>query len=55
MVERTQGCGGAECAGRDTGARMARARLVIPFHFSPRYMGCEAELREELEAARVGG
>ncbi|HSN40165.1 MAG TPA: ribonuclease Z, partial [Burkholderiales bacterium] len=35
-------------------ARMARARLVIPFHFSPRYLGRETELRDELEAARVG-
>jgi len=36
-------------------AREARARLVIPFHFSPRYMNREAELRDELEAARTGG
>ncbi|MCL4799768.1 MAG: ribonuclease Z [Burkholderiales bacterium] len=35
-------------------ARAARARLVIPFHFSPRYTEREAELREELEAARGG-
>ncbi|MCC6610146.1 MAG: ribonuclease Z [Burkholderiales bacterium] len=35
-------------------ARAARARLVIPFHFSPRYTGREAELREELEAACTG-
>jgi ribonuclease Z len=35
-------------------ARAAGARLVIPFHFSPRYAGREAELREELESARRG-
>ena len=33
-------------------ARAAGARLVIPFHFSPRYAGREAELREEVETAR---
>lgn len=36
-------------------ARTARARLVIPFHFSPRYTGRETELRDELEAAQVEG
>jgi len=36
-------------------ARAARARQVIPFHFSPRYAEREAELRAELEAARAGG
>ncbi len=35
-------------------ARAARARVVVPFHFSPRYAGREAELRGELEAARGG-
>ena len=34
-------------------AREAGARLVIPFHFSPRYTGREAELRGEIEAARA--
>jgi len=33
-------------------ARAAGARLVIPFHFSPRYAGREAELRAEVEEAR---
>jgi ribonuclease Z len=33
-------------------ARAAGARFVIPFHFSPRYAGREAELREEVETAR---
>jgi ribonuclease Z len=31
-------------------ARAARARNVVPFHFSPRYTGREGELRAELEA-----
>lgn len=35
-------------------ARAAHAKLVIPFHFSPRYAGREDELRREIEAARVG-
>ena len=35
-------------------ARAARARLVVPFHFSPRYAEREAELRAELEQARAG-
>lgn len=35
-------------------ARAAGARLVIPFHFSPRYAGREAELRSEVEAAWAG-
>ena len=35
-------------------ARAARARLVVPFHFSPRYAEREAELRAELEQARSG-
>ena len=34
-------------------ARTARARAVIPFHFSPRYLGREAELRAELERTRA--
>ncbi len=33
-------------------ARAARAGTVIPFHFSPRYLGREHELRAELERAR---
>jgi len=33
-------------------ARLAQARSVVPFHFSPRYAGREAELRAELERAR---
>ena len=41
----------ADQAGRM--ARAARARAVIPFHFSPRYLGREHELRAELEAARL--
>ena len=40
----------AEQAGRI--ARAARAKAVIPFHFSPRYLGRETELRAELERAR---
>jgi ribonuclease Z len=40
----------AEQAGRI--ARAARAKSVIPFHFSPRYLGREAELVDELERAR---
>ena len=32
----------------------AKARAVIPFHFSPRYSGREAELREEVEQAFRG-
>ena len=35
-------------------ARAANAKLVIPFHFSPRYAGREEELRREIEAARAG-
>jgi ribonuclease Z len=35
-------------------ARAAGAKLVIPFHFSPRYAGREAELRQEVEAAWAG-
>lgn len=34
-------------------ARSARARQVIPFHFSPRYAGRESELCAELERARL--
>jgi ribonuclease Z len=33
-------------------ARAARAKHVVPFHFSPRYEGREAELLAELERAR---
>jgi ribonuclease Z len=40
----------AEQAGRM--ARAARAKNVVPFHFSPRYEGREEELRAELERAR---
>jgi ribonuclease Z len=35
-------------------ARAARARCITQFHFSPRYIGREPELRAELEAARAG-
>lgn len=35
-------------------AREARARAVIPFHFSPRYTDREGDLRAELEAAHAG-
>jgi len=35
-------------------ARAARAKTVVPFHFSPRYVEREQELRQELEAARAG-
>ena len=35
-------------------ARLARAKAVRPFHFSPRYEGREAALIAELEAARRG-
>jgi ribonuclease Z len=35
-------------------ARLAGARSVVPFHFSPRYAEREAALREELEAAFRG-
>ena len=35
-------------------ARAAGAKLVIPFHFSPRYAGREAELRREAQAAWTG-
>jgi len=34
-------------------ARAARARNVVPFHFSPRYLGREDELRAELELSRL--
>ena len=33
-------------------ARAARAKTVVPFHFSPRYAEREAELRTELERSR---
>ncbi len=35
-------------------ARAARARLAVPFHFSPRYTAREQALRDEFEAARCG-
>ncbi|MEZ5445419.1 MAG: MBL fold metallo-hydrolase [Gammaproteobacteria bacterium] len=35
-------------------ARAAGVKTVIPFHFSPRYLGREPELRAELEAAFRG-
>jgi ribonuclease Z len=35
-------------------ARAARAKRVVPFHFSPRYADRENDLRSELEAARAG-
>jgi ribonuclease Z len=34
-------------------ARAARVKAVTPFHFSPRYLGREEELRAELEHART--
>jgi hypothetical protein len=34
--------------------REAGAKLVTPFHFSPRYAGREEELRKEIEAAWTG-
>jgi ribonuclease Z len=34
-------------------AGLAGAKVVIPFHFSPRYAGRETELREEVEHARL--
>jgi ribonuclease Z len=36
-------------------ARAARAKAVLPFHFSPRYMGRESELHAELDQARGAG
>ncbi|HEX2492230.1 MAG TPA: MBL fold metallo-hydrolase [Steroidobacter sp.] len=33
-------------------ARAARARMAVPFHFSPRYLSREDELRREFEEAR---
>lgn len=36
-------------------ARRAGARRMVPFHFSPRYVGREAELRAEAERAFRGG
>ena len=35
-------------------ARAARAKRVVPFHFSPRYADRERDLRDELESARAG-
>ncbi len=35
-------------------ARAAGAKTVVPFHFSPRYLERERELRRELEAAWTG-
>jgi ribonuclease Z len=35
-------------------ARVARAKRVMPFHFSPRYAEREADLRGEVEAAWTG-
>jgi len=32
-------------------ARAAAVRLAVPFHFSPRYLGREDELRQEFERA----
>lgn len=36
-------------------ARAARVRVATPFHFSPRYLGREAELRAEFAAAWSSG
>jgi len=35
-------------------ARAARAKTALPFHFSPRYLGREDEVRAEFERARRG-
>jgi ribonuclease Z len=35
-------------------AAAARAAMLVPFHFSPRYAGREAELRAEAQAAFGG-
>ena len=35
-------------------AREAGVRALVPFHFSPRYTGCEPELRAELQSAYGG-
>ena len=35
-------------------ARRLGAKRVVPFHFSPRYRGAEAALRDEVEAAWQG-
>ena len=35
--------------------RAAQAARIVPFHFSPRYLGREEELRRELELAFLGG
>jgi ribonuclease Z len=35
-------------------ARLAHVRRVVPFHFSPRHVGEEAELRAEVERAFLG-
>ncbi len=32
-------------------ARLAGVKRVVPFHFSPRYQGCEERLRDEVQAA----
>jgi ribonuclease Z len=40
----------ARCAGRI--ARLARARMAAPFHFSPRYLQREADVRREFEEGR---
>jgi ribonuclease Z len=36
-------------------ARLAGARLAVPFHFSPRYIEREQDLRQQFEAAFRGG
>ena len=35
-------------------ARVAGAKQVVPFHFSPRYADCEATIRSEVESAWSG-
>jgi ribonuclease Z len=35
-------------------ARAAGARVMVPFHFSPRYADCESRLRAEAQAAFGG-
>ena len=45
---------GGEFASAGELARACGAVTVVPFHFSPRYTECEAELRNELRAPHEG-
>jgi ribonuclease Z len=51
------GAGKQHLTARQAGslAHRARARTVVPFHFSPRYVEREQALRDELHAAHAGG